>query len=117
LNEYRPPPKPQDARPDRIELFAFYFLGVNPDGEYRFANAHHVARYYRVSSDAVLRWLGELDIEPRDILRQQFDLAGAQLELQLELPNLDPAGVRQRVKAILEELDGSEGGRRFWEDS
>ncbi|HMX63879.1 MAG TPA: hypothetical protein PKD58_12500 [Candidatus Sumerlaeota bacterium] len=105
----------QEQRPDRVELFAFYYLGVNPDGEYRFANAHHVAKYYGVSADAVLRWLEELDLKPRDVLRQQFNLSGPQLELQLELPNLDPAGVRQRAAAILADLDGADGGRRFWE--
>jgi hypothetical protein len=103
------------VRPTREELFAFYFLGFNPRGEYRFANAHHVARYYNVSSDAVLRWLEELDLEPGRILRRQFDLAGAQLELQLDSPDLTPEEIAQRAREILEELDSALSGRRFWE--
>ena len=105
------------SRPDRIELFAFYYLGINPDGEYRFANAHHVGKYYSVSADAVMRWLDELDLKSSDVLRQRFNLSGPQLELQLDLPNLDPAGVRERAAVILAELDDAEGGRRFWEDN
>lgn len=103
-------------RPSREELFAFYFLGVRPTGGYRFANAHHVARYYRVSSDAVLRWLDELDLNPHGILNRQYDLAGAQVALQLEIEDLMEEEVQERITKILRELDASEGGRKFWED-
>ncbi|MBI1289756.1 hypothetical protein GC173_00735 [bacterium] len=112
------PPLPDDPdRPGRIELFTFYYLGFNPDGEYRWANAHHVGRYYRVSSDAVLRWLEELDLDPKRMLHQQFDLSSHQVDLQLEAPDLTPAEIYRRASAILEELDAAPGGRKPWEEN
>ena len=106
----------EQTRPSRVELFAFYFLGFNPKGEYRFANAHHVARYYNVSSNAVLRWLEEMDLEPGKILRRQYDLPGAQLELQLEAPDLTREEILQRSEEILGEMDTAMSGRKFWEE-
>lgn len=107
---------PRKPAPDRAELFGFYYLGFNPDGVYKFANVHHVARYYNVSSEAVLRWLKELDLEPAKVLRREFDLADAQLELQLEAPEMEPEEIRARVVEILEDLEAAAGGRRFWEE-
>jgi len=107
------PPDPQ--RPGRVELFAFYFLGFNPDGEYRFSNSHHVARYYRVSSDAVLRWLEELELDLHEILHRQFDLAEAQVSLKLDAEQLTPPEIYGRAAEILRDLDASRPGRRPWE--
>lgn len=105
-----------DSRPPRVELFAFYFLGFRPDGTYKFANAHHIARHYRVSSDAVLRWLEEHRLTPRDVLHRQYDLAGAQVELMIEAEFMQPEEIFARAAEILEELDASSGGRKPWED-
>jgi len=103
-------------RPDRVELFCFYYLGFNPDGEYRFANVHHVSKYYNVSADAVLRWLEELDLQPSWVLRQHYDLAGVSVELMLEATNLTPMAIRGHAAAALAELDEADSGRKPWED-
>jgi len=104
--------------PDRLELFSFYYLGFDPEGNYRFANAHRVARHYQVSADAVLQWLKEMDLEPKRFLDRQYDLAEAQVELQLSAGSITPEFVRQRAGEILEEIDQAPGGRDFWsEDS
>ena len=101
--------------PTRLHLFAFYYLGFNPDREYRFANAHHVARYYNVSSDAVLDWLNKMDLSPAAVLRQEYDLVGPQLDLQLDNPEMGPHEFWARAAEILAELDAAKGGRKFWE--
>jgi len=103
-------------RPTRSELFAFYYLGFNPEGEYRFPNAHHVGRHFNVSSDAVFRWLTELDLEPHWAVHQQFNLARAQVDLQLEAENLTPPQIMVRTDEILAALDEARGGRKPWED-
>ena len=97
----------KNDRPSRVHLFAFYYLGFNPAGEYRFANAHHVARWYNVSADAVLRWLEELELTSAWVLRQGYDLAEAQLDLQLDAPELTREQIFERVAEILAELDGA----------
>lgn len=117
MKKSRPELPDDPQRPGRVELFAFYYLGFNPDGEYRWSNAHHVARYYRVSSDAVLRWLEELDLEPKRLLHQQYDLSGHQVELQLEAGELTPPQIYRRATEILAELDSAPGGRRPWEEN
>ncbi|CAN5380578.1 hypothetical protein BH09SUM1_BH09SUM1_03030 [soil metagenome] len=107
---------PDDRRPARLELFAFYYLGFSPEAEYKFPNAHHIARYYKVSSDAVLRWLEELDLDPHKILLRHFNLAAEAVDLQLEAETLTPAQIFMRADAILKELDVARGGRKPWED-
>lgn len=103
-------------RPPRADLFGFYYLGFDPSGQYKFPNVRHVAAFYNVSHDAVLRWLDELDLSPKDMLRRKFNLAGAQVDLMLEAPNLTREEIQVRVAKALEEIDQSEKGRRFWED-
>jgi hypothetical protein len=103
-------------RPDRVELFGFYFLGINPQGEYGFANAHMVAQHYSVTPAQVLRWLDELDLAPRRILDRQFRLGRAQADLMLDAPFMNAAEMRHRIEEILAEVDEAAGGRRFWEE-
>lgn len=103
-------------RPDRVELFGFYFLGFNPGGEYRFANSHMVAAHCGVTPAQVLRWLDELDLAPGRILDRQFLLGRAQADLMLDAPFMSAAELRRRIEEILAEVDGAPGGRRFWEE-
>lgn len=103
-------------RPSRLELFTFYYLGFNPAGEYRFPNAHHVARWYRVSADAVLGWLEDDELPPGQVLGRQFNLAAAQVDLQLEANELTREEFLARCAAILAEVDEARPGRRCWED-
>lgn len=109
-------PASDHPRPDRVELFGFYFLGINPNGEYRFANAHMVAQHYGVQPAQVLRWLSELDLAPGRILDRQFHLGGAQADLMLDAPHMNAAELRSRIVEILAEVDEAPGGRRFWEE-
>ncbi len=106
---------PIDKRPGRVELFAFYYLGFDPAGNYRFPNVRHVAAFYNVSHDAVLRWLGELELSPSFILRSQYPLAVAQVDLQMEASNLTMEGIQEYATAILADLDKAPGGRKPWE--
>lgn len=109
-------PMTRPTRPSRLELFTFYFLGISPDGSYRFPNVHHVARRYGVSADAVLRWLDELDLSPSEILRKDCPLAAMQTDLQLELEDLLPEEVTGRAEEILATVDEARPTRKPWED-
>lgn len=105
-----------DRRPPRAELFGYYYLGITPDGEYKFPNAHRVAAHYGVSADAVLRWLEEFGLAPAAVGRKTIELSRHAVDLQLELPNLTPGAVRERVAEVLEEFDGAGRGRKPWRD-
>ncbi len=103
------------ARPPRAELFGFYYLGFTPEGRYKFSNLNHVAKHYGVGPQVVLRWLEELQLSPHHVLRRHFDVAGAQLEIQLEVGRRTTEELRERVVGFLAELDSSNGGRRPWD--
>lgn len=103
------------ARPPRAELFGFYYLGFTPDGRYKFSNLNHVARHYGVGPQVVLRWLEELHLSPHHVLHRHFDVAGAQLEIQLSVETSTTEELRGRVDDFLNELDGAPAGRRPWD--
>ncbi len=106
----------EKTRPGRIELFAYYYLGFQPDGTYRFPNAHHVAKWYKVGPEAILRWLEEYDLAPTRLSRLQIELSRHSVDLQMDAPNLTPEGVLARAEEILEELEEAQPGRRPWID-
>jgi hypothetical protein len=116
------PPKgkkelPHDPdRPGRVELFCFYYLGFSPEGEYHFPNIHHLARYYRAAPDTVQGWLDDLDLSPKVLLRQKYNIGREQADLQLDAKELGPPGILLRAAEVLRELDAAPGGRRPWED-
>lgn len=103
-------------RPPRVELFAFYYLGFNPEGKYRFPNVRHVAAFYGVGHDAVQEWLDALELSPRDVLKRDFDLAGAQVDLQMEAGNLTPEGIQARAAEILKDMERRGSNREAWRD-
>jgi hypothetical protein len=105
-----------DKRPPRAELFGFYHLGLHPDGTYRFANANQVAAHYRVGPEAVLRWLEEYEIDPATAGRRAVELSRLSVDIQLELANLTPEGVRARVEEALAEYDSAKPTRQPWRD-
>ena len=106
----------KSARPSRVELFAFYYLGFSPDGEYHFPNVHHVARHYNVGPEGVQRWLRELELDPARIIRMHFNLGRAQADFQIDCEGERPDVILERAAEILAELDEAEGGRKPWED-
>lgn len=102
--------------PSREELFGFYYLGFDPAGNYKFPNVRHVAAFYGVSHDAVLHWLEILDLNSHKVLLQKFDLARAQVDLQMECTNLTLEGLRVRIAEVLTALDAADSGRQPWID-
>lgn len=102
---------PANQRPPRDELFGFYYLGFDPAGSYRFPNSYHVAAYYKVHNHTVLDWLEEMNLSPRYVLYQQFDVARASVDLQMDVRNLTPEGIKLRIREALAALDAAPGGR------
>lgn len=64
-------------RPSALELFSMYYLGVGPDFEPRFYNAHSVARHFGVSADQVMGWLSEYHMLPDVFPHIDFNVAKA----------------------------------------
>lgn len=102
---------PPLARPPRDELFGFYYLGFDPEGRYRFPNTRHMAGYYKVHHDQILDWLEETGLSPGHVLHQQFDTARASVDLQMDVINLTPEGIKIRIREALAAMDAAPGGR------
>ena len=80
---------------------------MRPDGQYQFPNSHDVAKYFGVSSDAVLRWLDEYDLASKTVARHSIELSRHSVDLQLNLENLTPEGVKGEIERILAEFDAA----------
>ena len=102
--------------PPRAELFGFYYLGFAPDGSYKFPSVHHVARFYNVTADDVREWLDEHRIDPATVSKRTVELSRHSVDIQMELANLSPEGVRRRVEEALAEFDRAGTGRKPWID-
>ncbi len=105
-----------DKRPPRVELFGFYYLGFTPEGIYKFPNAHHVGAYYRVSADAVLRWLEEYRIDPASVGRRTVELSRVSVDIQLEMDEMSTEEILARIAEAMAEYDEASDGRRPWSD-
>ena len=79
----------------RFEMFCLYYLGLNPQGEYRFLNANQVARQFNWTVDQLMTTLRKLDIHPDTVLNTDFPLARRQVDIhqcfsRLQSPSLQP---------------------------
>lgn len=75
--------------PDAFELFCAYHLGLAPSGKVRFANIHDVARAFGMDVDGVQAALERHGMDAARMLELDFDLAGAQLDIQASPPGVD----------------------------
>lgn len=69
-------------RPSPIELFAFYHLGLDSDGSYKFRNVSDCARRYKVDNATVQQWLREAAIDPETVGQVPFNLARFHVDAQ-----------------------------------
>lgn len=106
----------EEKRPPRAELFGYYYLGITPEGTYQFPNANQVANTYKVSVEAVLRWLEEEGLDSATVGKKSIELSRHGVDLQMELGNLEPEVLRKRIESILNEFDRARPGRKPWVD-
>lgn len=86
-----------DNRPDddgddplaAFPLFCAYHLGLDRFGRRRFNTIHDVARAAGVDRDAVDAALARHGLDAASMLRRDFDLASAQLDIQASPPGVD----------------------------
>jgi hypothetical protein len=86
-----------DNRPDddgddplaAFPLFCAYHLGLDRFGRRRFNTIHDVARAAGVDRDTVDAALGRHGLDAASMLRRDFDLASAQLDIQASPPGVD----------------------------
>jgi len=70
-------------------LFCAYHLGLDRFGRRRFSTIHDVARAAGVDRETVDAALSRHGLDAASMLRRDFDLASAQLDIQASPPGVD----------------------------
>ncbi len=78
-----------------FSLFCAYHLGLDRLGRKRFSNVHDVARGAGVDRDAVEAALKRHGLDAESLMQRDFDLVGAQLDIQVSPPGVDLLSLAQ----------------------
>lgn len=98
-----------------FDLFCWYYLGLNPEGEVRFANANHIARRLNWTPQDVIDYLGKHGLHPDRVLNTDFPLSRYQVDLQIAAAEERPETLRQRAEMIYEHFQAVVGQKpRDW---
>ena len=102
--------------PDPFTLFALYYLGVSPEGTYRFTNANQVARHLNWTPDMVLDYLKKHHMDPDRVLNLAFPLSQHQVDIQLAASEEPPERILERARLVYQSFQSAltGGQKRDW---
>ncbi|MBC8288366.1 MAG: hypothetical protein H8E42_12905 [Nitrospinae bacterium] len=103
--------KPLTGGLDAFSLFCAYHLGIGPKKEYRPANLNEVARRFGNDPATVRQALKECDMDSAALLDRDFDMALAQLDIQVAPEGIDRM---ELAKSIYEDFLASPHVKRDW---
>ena len=101
---------------DPFELFCWYYLGLSPQGEYRFVNGNQVAQIYNWTVNDLMDNLKKLKIEPDTVLNTNFPMARYQIDVQMAAGTRDAEQLLELASRIFGEFQQQRGNRRDWLD-
>ncbi len=101
-------------RDDPFALFCLYYLGLSPDGQYRFSNANQIARRLNWTVPDLLTVLSRHGLHPDTVLNTDFPLARHQIDIQLAAEAEPPQKLLGRATQIYEQFRLHGGKRRDW---
>jgi hypothetical protein len=86
-----------------FDLFCAYYLGLDEHGRFRHQNIHDVARRFRAHTSVIEAALKRYRMDSDRMLSLDFDMAGAQLDMQVSPPGVDlPSIARMHYDLFLE---------------
>ncbi len=103
--------KPLTGGMDAFTLFCAYHLGIGPKKEYRPANLNEVARRFNSEPGAVRQALKECGMDSAALLDVDFDMALAQLDIQVAPEGIDRL---ELAKSIYEDFLAAPHVKRDW---
>ena len=103
--------KPLTGNLDAFSLFCAYHLGIGPKKEYRPANLNEVARRFGNDPATVRQALKECDMDSASLLDRDFDMALAQLDIQVAPEGIDRL---ELAKSIYEDFLAAPHVKRDW---
>jgi hypothetical protein len=110
----RPPSGPKSglaASIDPFQLFCAYHLGIGPDKRYAPANIHDVGRRFGVDAGVIRQVLQEHKMDPETVMNTDFDLAMAQIDIQVAPEGVDRV---ELAKEIYREFRAASPKPRDW---
>ena len=103
--------KPLTGNLDPFNLFCAYHLGIGPKKEYRPSNLYEVARRFGQDPATVRQALNESGMVSASLLDRDFDMALAQLDIQVAPEGIDRM---ELAKSIYEDFQASPHVKRDW---
>ncbi len=103
--------KPLTGNLDPFNLFCAYHLGIGPKKEYRPSNLNEVARRFGQDPATVRQALKECGMDSASLLDREFDMALAQLDIQVAPEGIDRM---ELAKSIYEDFQASPHVKRDW---
>jgi hypothetical protein len=97
-----------------FEVFCWYYLGLTPQGEYRFVNGNRIAAVYNCSVGELLGFLKKNHLDPDTVLNTDFPMARHQVDVQLAAQERGPEHALELAERIFNEFQGRIGNRRDW---
>jgi len=96
---------------DGFSLFCAYHLGIGPNKEYKPSNINEVARRFSQDQGVVKQALKECNMDSASLLNKDFDMALAQLDIQVAPEGIDKM---ELAKSIYEEFLQAPNKKRDW---
>jgi len=96
---------------DAFTLFCAYHLGIGPNKEYKPSNINEVARRFGQDQGVVKQALKECNMDSASLLNKDFDMALAQLDIQVAPEGIDKM---ELAKSIYEEFLEAPNVKRDW---
>ena len=103
--------KPLTGGLDAFNLFCAYHLGIGPKKEYKPANLNEVARRFGNEPGIVRQALKECGMDSAALLDRDFDMALAQLDIQVAPEGIDRM---ELAKSIYEDFLAAPHVKRDW---
>jgi hypothetical protein len=103
--------KPLTGGMDAFNLFCAYHLGIGPKKEYKPANLNEVARRFGNDPATVRQALKECGMDSAALLDRDFDMALAQLDIQVAPEGIDRL---ELAKSIYEDFLAAPHVKRDW---
>jgi len=96
---------------DAFSLFCAYHLGIGPNKEYKPSNINEVARRFGYDQGVIKQALKECNMDSASLLDKDFDMALAQLDIQVAPEGIDKM---ELAKSIYEDFLKAPNVKRDW---
>ena len=97
-----------------FEVFCWYYLGLSPQGEYRFVNGNKIAQSYNCTVAELLTFLKKHQMDPDTVLNTDFPMARHQVDVQMAAERLGPDQALELAARVFEQFQSRIGNRRDW---